>query len=699
MDALASFGPYTLLRAIAATKDSVSFAARFEGRKDTEHILSIKAIDPEVTADEGLRSKLVDEVRLAVRLNHVNVAQTFDLGQSGDLTYIALEFVDGIPLQMVQSAVAPRQKAVTAEVATFIAVEICAGLAYAHGRRDERGRMLGIVHTRPSPRTVLLSKSGLVKVVNFGLARVVTDVRRDATEDDDLHYLAPEVVRGDAYDKRADVFSVGAIAYQLLTGHRIYEGTTGEGLLQKAQRGYVPAVLDIDPDVPEALAQLVDKALAADPEDRIQEATELRSGLGAWLRRNSPGFGRHRLKSYLHRLLPETTYGLLPDGEWQTLHRKNFRFYDGDSLLADSVESEPDVPTEKDDIRSLMVAPDLPEIVQLDLARMRTGAHATVREQAISVARHRASSALPRVPTGQARRVATAPPVSPIPHADSPTPAPAPTAQQAAAAVEAAPEVFAARSYEEDSAPSALEAEAEAEYGHIQEDTGGPIQIDPDLVYDDSVPEEFSRAAVAAAEADDRISRPGPSLLGVVMGLILLAGLGFGVKYVVDQANLDPAIEAAPTRIFVTSRPQGASILVDGVATGTTTPAPLLSFPAGPASITVELNGFETPIAQALDPAAPQAELSFELQPAPHTIRVDSDPAGAQVFYLGEQVGVTPVALGPLRVDHRRGVDVVLKLESYLDEQVSVDWAAGEPESSVRRPMHPDPNYVAPATE
>ncbi|MFT6395914.1 MAG: serine/threonine protein kinase [Bradymonadia bacterium] len=697
MDALASFGPYTLLRAISATNDSVSFAARFEGRKDTEHILSIKAIDPEVTADAALRERLVDEMRLAVRLNHVNVAQTFDLGQTGDLTYVALEFVDGIPLKMVQAAVAPRQKAVTAEVATFIAVEICAGLAYAHGRRDERGRKLGIVHTRPSPRTVLLSKSGLVKVVNFGLARVVTDVRSAITEDDDLHYLAPEIVRGDAYDRRADVFSVGAIAYQLLTGHRIYEGTQGEGLLKKAQRGYVPAVLDIDPDVPEALALLVDKALAADPEDRIQEATDLRSGLGAWLRRNSPGFGRHRLKSYLHRLLPETTYGLLPDGDWQTLHRKNFRFYDSDSLIADAVESEPDVPTEKHDIRPLMVAPNLPEIIHLDITRMKTGAHATVREQAINVAKHRASQRLPRVPAGQARQVAAPPPVRAIPPGDMPSEA---AVSQADPSTEA-PDVFAARSYEDAEAPSALDTESGSgvQYGHIEEDTGGPIQIDPDMVYDDSVPDDFGRAAVAAAEADEIISKPGPSLFGVFIGLVLLAGLGFGVKYLVDQASAEPTIEASTTLVFITSRPQGASILVDGLATGTTTPAPLSTLPTGSVSITVELSGFETPVAQTLDATLPPAELSFDLQPAPHTIRVDSDPAGSQVFYLGEQVGVTPVALGPLRVDHRRGVDVVLKLEGYLDEQVSVDWAAGEPESSVRRPMHPDPNYVAPALE
>ena len=694
MDALAGFGPYTLIRAIAATTDSVSFAARFEGRKDTEHILAVKAIEPEVTSDPALRDKLVDEIRLAVRLNHVNVAQTFDIGEVEGLMYIALEFVDGIPLQMVQNAVAPRQKAVTAEVATFIAVEVCAGLAYAHGRRDERGRMLGIVHSRPSPRTVLLSKSGLVKVVNFGLARVVTDARQDATEEDDLHFLAPEVVRGDQYDKRADVFSVGAIAYQLLTGHRIYEGAHGDGLRQKAERGYVPAVLDVDPDVPEPLATLVDRALAADPEDRFQEATELRSGLGAWLRRNSPGFGRHRLKSYLHRLLPETTSGLLPEGEWQTLHRKNFRFYDPDSLIAENVDSEPDVPTEKDDLRPLMVAPDLPEIIQLDITRMRTGAHATVREQAIGAAQRRGSGTLPRVPTGQVRRVTNAPPVNAAPLPDA-----APAPRTPAAADE--PEVFVTQSYEEDEGvadPDAGPAD-DTGYGHIEEDAGGPVQIDPDMVYDDSVPDDFGRAAVAEAEAQDAFSRSGPSLVGILLALILLGAAGFGVKYALDLANAEPSIEAGPVRVFITSRPQGATILVDGQSSHATTPSPLSDYPDGESFITVELSGFETPAAQTLNSAAPASELAFDLLPAPHTIRVNSDPAGAQVLYLGEQVGVTPLALGPIRVDHRRGVDVVLRMDGYLDEQVSVDWAPGEPESSVRRPMHIDPNYVAAAPE
>ena len=694
MDALAGFGPYTLLRAIAATQDSVSFAARFEGRKDTEHVLAIKAIEPEVTSDASLREKLVDEIRLAVRLNHVNVAQTFDLGEVDGLTYIALEFVDGIPLQMVQNAVAPRQKAVTAEVATFIAVEACAGLAYAHGRRDERGRMLGIVHSRPSPRTVLLSKSGLVKLVNFGLARVVTDVRADATEDEDLHFLAPEVVRGDVYDKRADVFSVGAIAYQLLTGHRIYEGAHGDGLRQKAERGYVPAVLDVDPEVPEPLATLVDRALAADPEDRFQDATELRSGLGAWLRRNSPGFGRHRLKSYLHRLLPETSYGLLPDGDWQTLHRKNFRFYDSDSLIAETVESEPDVPTEKADLRPFMVAPNLPEIIQLDITRMRTGAHATVREQAIGAAQRRGSGALPRVPTGQVRRVTKAPPVN-----AAPLPEAAPAPRTPAAADE--PEVFATRTYDDEGdQPSALDGSPdESHYGHIEEDAGGPVQIDPDMVYDDSVPDDFGRAAIAEAEAEAAFSRSGPSPFGILLALILLGAGGFGVKYALDLANAKPTIEAAPVRVFVTSRPQGATIVINGQSTRATTPSPLAEYPDGESTITVELTGFETPPAQTLSSTTPAAELSFELLPAPHTIRVNSDPPGAQVVYLGEQVGVTPLALGPLRVDHRRGVDVVLRMEGYLDEQVSVDWAPGEPESSVRRPMHLDPNYVAAVPE
>ncbi|MCB9530864.1 MAG: serine/threonine protein kinase [Myxococcales bacterium] len=675
MESLAAFGPYSILRAIAAGDDAVSFAARYNGRQDSDQILALKVLRRAASEDPAFSERLRTEIGLAARLNHVNVAQVFDLGRAFDLDYIALEFVDGIALASVLSAVATGQKAVTAEVAVFICAEVCAGLAYAHGRRDERGRVLDIVHSRINPRTVLLSKAGLVKLVDFGLGRALTDLRRDRLDDADLRFMAPEVVRGEPYDVRADIFSVGALAYLLLTGRPIYEGVAGADLRARAARGYVPHIRDIDESVPEALAELVSGALIADPDQRASDPTELRSGFAAWLRRNSPGFGRHRLKNYLQRLLPEATYGLLPDQEWEALHRKHFRNYDADSLLAESIESDPQVPTAKDDLRPLLDSPVLPKLGPIDITKMTTGAHVTVREAAISAARARETGSHRRLTDAALASARSAPPVAE--RATEPDPPDAPTEVGDAPQAGRDDAVYASRPYADvptEKVPRGASAPARDE-----------TSIDPRQVYDDTVDTE----AIVDREVDPRGRRS--LLLGLLFGAALLGAGGLGVKLFLDRQSAPTEAAATSASLFVTSRPQGARILIDGVDSGLTTPNMLRDLPAAGAQLTVELLGFETPDAQAWSTASAVRELTFALEPAAHRVRVDSDPPGAAVLYDGAVVGTTPMELGPIRVDYRQGVDLVLRLDGYLDEHVNVDWTPGAGESSVRRPLLPDP--------
>lgn len=720
MEALATFGPYTILRAIAQGRDSVSFAARFEGKTDRAYILALKVLRESLFRDRDFDDALLEELRMSVRLNHVNVAQTFDAGRVGDHRYIALEFVDGVPLALLGKAVDPGQRAVTTEVAAFICAEACAGLAYAHGRRDERGKVLGIAHSRVTPRTVLLSKSGLVKVVDFGLSAALTAARVPFDEDDDRHYIAPEVQRGEEYDRRADIFSVGALAYHLLTGRRIYEGETGDALEEKGRRGYVPAIRDIDGDVPEALAELVDTALASDPEKRFDDATQLRSGLAAWLRRNSPGFGRHRLKTYLNRLLPAATYGLLPDDDWETLHRKHFKALDPDSIVHDKVESDPSVPATKDAIAALMDDPDIPTLGQIDVSRMTTGAHPTVRDRATALAASRTPRPMNR---GAAATSASKKAPPPMPGAGT-TRSLVPSVP-----VITQPEVFASKQADEPEKPSVLDAPPTPTSAESQapaaapetprpvasssadlEDDGSPhveipadvdepagIEIDPTMVYDDSIDYGEQVSAVAEADALTRPPRAWGNIIGVVLGLALLGGLAYGGKWYVDQqAAIAGATTTAAPAVFITSRPQGATVLFDGDDSGLTTPVTLTELPAAATSVSVVLAGFDAPEARTLDPAAPAPQIRFDMEPSAHRIRIDSDPQGAEVIHEGDVVGVTPYVLGPVRRDYRQGVDLMLRLDGYFDEHVSIDWAPGANESNVRRPLRVDPDYVPP---
>lgn len=703
MDPLATFGPYTLLRAISATRDSVSFAASFEGSPDGPLIAAVKVLRPHLLAAEGLEEALVEEMKLASRLNHVNVGQVFDFAKHDDHAYIVLEFVDGVPVSAIQAAVEPGQKAVSPEVAAYVCAETCAGIAYAHGRRDERGNVLGIAHARLNPRVILLSKSGFVKIVDFGLSRALTDVAAIEPDPYELQFVAPEVVRGDDYDGRADVFSVGAIAFFLLTGRPIYGDAEGPDLVAKARRGYVPSIRDVDDEIPEALAELVDKALSSAPDDRYADAAELRSGLAAWLRRNSPGFGRHRLKAYMQRLLPETTYGLLEGQSWEPLHRKHFRHLDTDSLIAERVEFSDGIAPAKDAIAPLMEDPEVPSLRPLDIASMKTGAHPSIQDAA-AAARERG-----RTKPAPATNVT----VPPLPSAATPPPAPdeepdeageggAIDQDAATPASDSAPPVRTERSSDDDalSGDSATDADDAA-----APSTGAPrvpkldvpsadagVQIDPSLVYDNEQDHVYERSVITEAATAARTSSRAGTVIGVLVALALLGGLAYGAWWLVQQQEAATATTAPERVVFVTSRPQGARIVVDGQDSGLRTPAPLRGLGEGSTTIAVDLEGFEAPPSKTIEPDAPNTEVAFELQPREHRIVVESEPEGADIVVDGEVVGTTPGGIGPLRVDYRTGVDIILRKEGFLSGRVTATWDPSERESAVRLTLDPDPD-------
>ncbi|MBU6162481.1 MAG: PEGA domain-containing protein, partial [Myxococcales bacterium] len=191
----------------------------------------------------------------------------------------------------------------------------------------------------------------------------------------------------------------------------------------------------------------------------------------------------------------------------------------------------------------------------------------------------------------------------------------------------------------------------------------------------------------------------GPLVLAVLVAVSCVGGWWAYNRFVLSYGVVEP--EPTVASVFVTSRPQGAEILVDGQPTGRTTPAPIPEVDPGTnVSVSVRLAGYEESPAQSVEATPrPQASLQFDLQPAPHTVRVDSDPAGATVMYNGEAVGLTPYTLGPVRVDYRDGLDVTLRMDGYLDDRVAIDWTAGQPESSVRRSLQPNPNWVPPTAD
>lgn len=696
MSELASFGPYSILSAIAANAVAVSFAARYRPGP-SDQLVALKIFKSEATIHPPFTDALVEEARRVARLNHVNVAPVFDLGEHEDTWYAVSEFVDGIPLLALLAAVGGGQRALATEVSAFICAEAAAGLAYTHGRRDERGQPLGLVHTGLGPHSLMLSKSGVVKVTDFGIARaVLLTGLSDRAQPHRMQFTAPELLRGDEVDHRADLFSLGAIAHLMLTGRYIYDGASGDELRERAERGYVPRVLDTDPDVPEALATVIDRALKPNPADRFEDAAKLRGEIGEWLRVHAPGFGRHRLRNYMTRLLPQSTYGLLEDRSWSSLHRKDFQPRDPSSKIFDEVTPWAGDDGTRDDVKPLLDAPRLPDLGGIDLRKLLTGAHPTVRDTSgsgIAVAVTAGATAV-RSSGAQRRTMVSTPRTdveSPVAAAASTasaataadTPAPARTDRPAGSTTGDGDPNATGSDVDESSAPATPPASSAPEAPEPADEDIDFAALASETYEDDIDDEALARAARDEVRAARRANRTSPVL--AIVAVLLLAGVGYGAYTMWQQASAGATPAAASDAgVFITSRPQGAEILVDGEPTGLRTPASLTDLPAtGEVSLSLALAGFEAPPAETVRIGATR-RLTLELQPEPHTLSIVSEPAGATVFVEGRDVGSTPLELGPERWDPRDGVAIEVFADGHHTLRQTLSWEAGEPRSEHR---------------
>src|SRR5262249_26260888 len=160
------------------------------------------------------------EAKIAVRLQHVNIAQIFDLGCIDGTYYIAMELVDGVDLFRILKRASELEIEMPIELGAFVAHEVCAALDYAHTRTDDAGRPLGIIHRDISPQNVLISYAGEVKLVDFGIAKAAQRVQSTAVGviKGKYYYMSPERAWGDAIDQRSDVFSAGIVLYEMLVG-------------------------------------------------------------------------------------------------------------------------------------------------------------------------------------------------------------------------------------------------------------------------------------------------------------------------------------------------------------------------------------------------------------------------------------------------------------------------------------------------
>lgn len=310
---IVKFGSYYLTSKIATGGMAEIFRGRKVGAAGFEKLVVIKRLLPHLAADEEFRTMFLNEAKLASLLNHQNIVQVYDLGrmdqddslepgQQGTY-FIAMEYIFGKSLAEVMRKGQARDVPLPQELAVRIMLAASLGLAYAHGKKGEDGRPLGLVHRDVSPQNILISYEGEVKLVDFGIAKAMSQSSstRPGVLKGKFAYMAPEQARGQV-DQRADIYSLGVVFWEALTGQRLFQGDNEAALLALVLDPRVEPPSRVRPEIPPELDALCLKCLARDPERRFASAQALCEELEAYLYTLKTFPSTYSLRNHLHEL-------------------------------------------------------------------------------------------------------------------------------------------------------------------------------------------------------------------------------------------------------------------------------------------------------------------------------------------------------------------------------------------------------------
>ena len=311
-----TFGRYTLLERLAVGGMAEVFRARINSSHGFEKILVIKRILPHLAADPSFVAMFIDEAKLTAQLTHPKIVQILDFGDVAGQFFTALEFVDGFDALGLLRTAAQRKTRIPSALAVFIVSEILEALDYAHNARDMEGKAMQIVHRDISPSNLFISKRGDVKLGDFGIAHAQR--RESRTQAGTLKgkygYMSPEQVVGRPIDARSDLFAVGVVLAELLTGRRLFSAPADLDVLLKVRDVRLDRLDRYGTDIPPALDRIVRRALRKDPAERPQSASELHDELADYLFSAGQRVGPNDLRAFAGSLLdadPETAARLL----------------------------------------------------------------------------------------------------------------------------------------------------------------------------------------------------------------------------------------------------------------------------------------------------------------------------------------------------------------------------------------------------
>lgn len=298
------FGEYELVELIAVGGMAEVWRARVQGLAGFQKTLVVKKILDSLARDQEFLRLFIDEARIAVMLQHHNIVQVFDLATVDGTLYMAMEYVQGEDLSKILKRT--KDQDVPVELALFIAGEVLKALRFAHERRDDQGRLLSLVHCDISPQNVLISQAGEVKITDFGISRAAFQAASlHDTVRGKYAYMSPEQIENRELDHRSDLFSLGIVLWETLTGKRLFKGKNKDDTLARVKRAEVPSPRLYRPSLSEDVEAFLLKALARQPDQRFDDATSMLDALGLLMVREGYRATNNDLASFLQELGPE----------------------------------------------------------------------------------------------------------------------------------------------------------------------------------------------------------------------------------------------------------------------------------------------------------------------------------------------------------------------------------------------------------
>ena len=278
-------GRYSLCFELASGGMASVYLARVEGPAGFEKLVALKRIHPHLRSKADFVEMFLDEARIASRVNHPNVCSVFDFGEADGTHYIAMEYILGETFGRLGRALARRDDPRAVGIVARIVADACEGLHAAHELRGDDGKLLDVVHRDVSPQNLFVAYDGTVRVVDFGIARAAGRIHetQSGTLKGKLSYIAPEQAKKLTLDRRADIWGLGVVAWELLCGRRLFKRESEVDTIMAVMTDDIPPPSSVRPGIPKELDAIVLHALARDRDARYPTARAMGRALNRFI--------------------------------------------------------------------------------------------------------------------------------------------------------------------------------------------------------------------------------------------------------------------------------------------------------------------------------------------------------------------------------------------------------------------------------